>query len=92
LTTSRAAASHQPRCRCLIVELRSALRTTLTRIHFPLLGKCGDILVAGKVTSVSLLERGPDLADLPSLFSTVRSDGFSGGTTTSSDLSCRAVM
>jgi len=46
-------------------RLRSAWRSHLTRIHFPLLGQCSDTLVGDKVVGVGFLQGRLDLADLP---------------------------
>src|SRR5450631_1137844 len=58
--------------------LRSALRSHLTRIHFPLLGHCNHVLVAGKFTGIGFLHRRLDLADLPLVVLDVGTDGFGG--------------
>src|ERR1039457_1104496 len=59
-------------------RLRSAVRSHLTRIHFPLLRQGGDVLVAGKGACIGFLESRLNLADLPLVCFDESSNRFSG--------------
>src|SRR5438128_1597102 len=59
-------------------RFRSAVRSHLTRIHFPLLCQSNEILVTGEFARLSFLERSLNFTNLPFVGFDVGSDRLSG--------------